>query len=144
MRIELNDAFFRWSSVDCAFSSCTNFTDVIALEPGLVWRPGFSGLEQGSTPSKLNGYARPLFSENANPRFSLVHRAESVLSPAHAFERLPLWLDAATGSQRVLVSGSLDGVSFSAWPRSDVVRVGRQHVILTDANDPGFVRIIRR
>lgn len=135
---EDNDTIFRWSPLSCTFSNCTNFEDLVALEPGYVWAP-HNFFEQPGAP-RVSGFARPNDSV-APARFSLFHAAEPVTTPAFAFERMPLWLSTG-GTRRVLVSVERGSITLSFWP-AGVLRVGRHHVVLTDP-DPAVVRVVRK
>ena len=128
--IEADDTLYRSSNTDCfsSSSSCTNFTGLVAIDQRAVW-------------STLNGFERP-FRTPPNPRFSLKRQPVSNGSPAHAFERIPLWLQVTSGDRRFLVSTDDGSVSYSAWPFSQVLNVGQHHVVLTDS--PGFVRVVKR
>ncbi|MDP1821673.1 MAG: hypothetical protein Q8L48_00440 [Archangium sp.] len=135
---EDNDTVYRWSPARCVFSSCTNFEDVVGLEPGYVWRTP-NTFEQPRGP-EVSGFVRPT-DEAAPARLVLFHAAEPVTTPAFAFERIPLWLSVG-GNKRVLVTVERDSARLSFWP-GGVLRVGRHHLVLTDP-DPGFVRVVRR
>ena len=71
------------------------------------------------------------------------HRPESPGFVTDSFERVPLWLAQNVGTRRLLVSGRDGGFELSAWPRTEVLRVGRHHLVLTDAQ-ADFVRVVRR
>jgi hypothetical protein len=138
--IEADRSVFRWSPGDCS-SGCVNLSDLIALEPGLVWR-GSSSFDEVPVGPKARGFARPT-TLDATPRFTLSQQPDPVSTPAWAFERIPLWLGASAGTSRVLVSVENDALVFTAWPPHDVLRVGRHHLVLADP-DLGFVRVVRR
>ena len=123
----------RWSLEDCAFSTCSNFDDLAAVDAQFVWRH--------SAARGLTGFARPTNLVDS-PRL-LAHTPEALSSPAAAFERLPLWLRTQSEDWKVLVTTTDAGLQFTGWPRSQVLRVGREHVLLTDG-DPGFVRVFRK
>lgn len=137
---EDNDVVFRWSQVDCSFNNCVNFTDLVAVEPGFVWRAVNAGFEPSPSQARVSGFTRPTTQSDSTPAVTLPYAVESANTPAFAFERMPLWLNVA-GPRRVLASKVDGGVSFTAWPRGEVLRVGRNHVVLVDA-DPGFVRVV--
>lgn len=139
--VEDGGSVFRSSSVECPFDVCVNLPDVVALDPGLVWR--LSQVFDGVSVAHLSGYTRPTTLLDSTPRFTLSHAVDPIAMPAYGFERLPLWLTPPTGgAQRVLVTVENEALLFSAWPRSQVLRVGRHHLVLADPN-PGFVRVIR-
>jgi hypothetical protein len=140
---EDDDTIFRWSNLDCSFTACVNLPDLVAVEPGLVWRraPDFVDLP---SPVVLNGFARPTTLAEATPQFTLHYPQESLATPAHPFERMPLWLNLEAGvGQRALVSMENGSLTLTVWPRGQVLRVGRHQLVLDDP-DPGFVRLIRR
>ena len=89
----------------------------------------------------ITGFARPTNLVDS-PRL-LAHTPEALSSPAAAFERLPLWLRTQSEDWKVLVTTTDAGLQFTGWPRSEVLRVGQEHVLLTDG-DPGFVRVFRK
>ena len=135
---EDDDTVFRWSQVDCGFG-CTNFPDLVAVEPGFVWRGG-DAFGQVPGGARVSGFVRPT-AQSDTLRFSLPHQPEPVSTPAFGFERIPLWL--GVSGKRVLVSVQNEALVFTAWPATGVLRVGRRHVVLTDpALD--FVRVARR
>lgn len=131
--VEDTSSLMRWSLEDCAFGTCANFTDLAALDAQFVWRH--------SPATGLVGFARP--SNLLDSPLALPHTPEALRSPLAAFERLPLWLRMQADDHQVLVWATDAGFQFTAWPRAEVLRVGREHVLLTDA-DPGFVRVVPR
>lgn len=134
---------FRWSAQPCFLNACINLPDVVGLEPGLVWR-GSPLFTAEPTATQTFGYARPTTAFESTPRFTLLQPIESVDAPAAGFERLPLWLEADAGlGQQVLASLDDGALHCTAWPRAEVLRVGRHHVLLSDS-EAGWVRIIRR
>ena len=137
---EADDTVYRWSQLDCSFTNCTNLPDLIALEPGLVWRTINNGFE---VPPKTSGFTRPTTQRESTPRFTLQQTAELPTTPLVPFERLPLWLNTNVSGKRVLISGQNGDLGLSAWPRSAVHRVGRNHLVLSDP-DLGFVRVVEK
>ncbi len=123
----------RWSLEDCAFGTCSNLGDLAALDAQFVWRH--------SPPGGLRGFARP--TNLVDSPLLLAHTPDALSSPLAAFERLPLWLRTQSEDWKVLVTATDAGFQFTGWPRSEVLRVGREHVLLTD-EDPGFVRVVRQ
>ena len=139
---EDDDTLFRWSDTDCSFTSCVNFVDLVAVEPGFVWRRLSGFAEAPQIP--INGFARPTTLQDATPQFTLTYPQESLATPAQSFERLPLWLNVDVGvGERVLVSVENGALVLTAWPRAQVLRVGRHQLVLDDP-DPGYVRLIHR
>lgn len=130
---EGSSALIRWSLEDCAFGTCVNVTDLAALDPEFVWR--------FQPASGLRGFERPSNLLDA-PR-ALPHTPQPLRSPAAAFERLPLWLRTQSEDHQVLVTATDAGFQFTAWRGSEVVRVGREYVLLTDP-DPAFVRVVEK
>jgi hypothetical protein len=143
---EDDDVIFRWSQVECAFNNCVNLPDVAGVEPGFVWRFTPNAFGEPQFLPRIEGFTRPTTVANSSPKITLAYDTEPIVSPSYGFERLPLWLgpkSVASGDRRVLLSMTDGGVSMSSWPRSEVLRVGRQHVVLSDST-PGFVRVFRR
>ena len=139
---EGNDVVYRWSQTSCSFDECVSVPDLVAVEPGHVWRTDTSFPE---LPSRTSwAFTRPL-TPDAVPQFTLHYPLESLATPAGAFERMPLWLNVDSGGagRRVLVSFEQGAPGFTAWPRREVLRVGRKHLLLDDP-DPGYVRVWRR
>jgi hypothetical protein len=133
-----NDVMFRWGPSECPLGNCVNLTNVVGIEPGFVWISstddfGQLGVE-GFTWAEV---------QLERPRVTLPHAAEFPASPGRGFERLPLWLRENASGEAVLVSVADGGVLLSAWPRAEVLRVGRNHVVLKDS-DPSFVRVIQK
>lgn len=135
---EDDDLPFLWSDQSC-FSGCISLPDVVGLEPGFVWRSPNPRFELAP---RLSGYARPTTESQSAPRFTLQYAAQTLEAPGAAFERLPLWLRSTVETKQLLVSTSQGSLSFSAWPRAEVLRVGRHHVLLTDP-EPGMLRVVR-
>ncbi|MDP3154727.1 MAG: hypothetical protein Q8N23_18760 [Archangium sp.] len=140
--VEPGDELFRWSEGPCFDSfNCSNaFSDLVAVEPGLVWRAelAFDGLA-----SRVTASARPTSPAASTFVMTLTHRPEAPRFVTESFERVPLWLEQGVGNRRLLVTARDGGFELSAWPRSEVLRVGRHHLVLTDAQ-ADFVRVIRR
>lgn len=142
---EDNDVMFRWSQVDCSFNNCVNLPDLAGVEPGFVWRSPQRSFEPQVAP-RVEGFTRPTTLADSTPAITLAYDVESMATPAYGFERLPLWLgmrSAGMSDRRVLISRTDGGFSMSSWPRAEVLRVGREHVVLSDPN-PGFVRVFRK
>ncbi len=132
---------WRWSLSSCSIGVCRAVSDLVALEPGFVWR---ALKPQGSLFGKrLHAFTRPMDDLEGNPRFSLDYLAEETASPEVPFERMPLWVEPGVGAMKVLVSISGPDLELTAWPRAEVVRVGRHHVVLAD-RDALTVRVVRR
>ena len=140
--VEPSDELFRWNEDLCLSSfNCGNFfTDLVAVEPGLVWR---SELVFDGSASRSTGFTRPTLPSNVVSAMTVPHRPESPGFVTDSFERVPLWLAQNVGTRRLLVSGRDGGFELSAWPRTEVLRVGRHHLVLTDAQ-ADFVRVVRR
>ena len=122
----------------CGTSPCDRLEDLLALDPGAAWR-------RAQFQSATDGYARPLqvMMPTLSPRYT-VSLSEGVSWPTSGFERVPLWLaQPAPDGRRVLVSADRGSLDFTAWPRDQVLRVGRQHVLLKDLA-PTSLRIVRR
>lgn len=123
----------RWSLEECPLGACSNITDLAAVDADFVWRyspsPGLTGVGR-------------FFDLGAAP-LKLAHTPDAVSSPRAAFERLPLWLRTQSDDWRVLVSATGAGFKLTSWPRHRVLRVGREHVLLTD-EDPRFVGVVRK
>lgn len=142
---EDNDVVFRWSQVECSFNNCVNVPDLTGVEPGFMWRGPQRPFEPQVVPL-VQGFSRPITLGNSSPKISLGYDTETPVTPAYGFERLPLWLgprSATSSERRVLVSMSGGVLTLSSWPRAEVLRVGRQHLVLSDP-DPGFVRVFRK
>ncbi len=138
-----DDLAYRWSYSTCDPGVCVAVLDLVALEPGFVWRSSRFPNDPLMR-VRLSAFARPLGEDAGLPRFSLDYPAEQTVTPDSPFERLPLWLKQSVGNLKVMVSVSKDGgLELSAWPRSEVLQVGRHHVVLSD-EEPGFVRVIQR
>ena len=136
--IETDDTLYRASNSECFSTPCTNLPDLVGLEPGLVWR----SLSTFDFNAPMKAFERPLRTP-PNARMSL-NRAPwlSLRFPAHAFERIPLWLALGADDRNFLVSTESGAASYSAWPFSQVLQVGSRHVVLTDS--PGFVRVVKK
>ena len=136
--IEPDDTLYRASSSDCFSTPCTNLPDLVGLEPGLVWRT-INGFDFNSA---MKAFERPLRTP-PHARLSL-NRAPWMGRgfPAHAFERIPLWLSLGVDDRHFLVSTEPGAASYSAWPFSEVLQVGSRHLVLTDS--PGFVRVVKK
>lgn len=136
--VEDDDTVCRWGDPACLVPGCVSAPDIVAMDPGLVWR-GLPGAPQAS-----GGFARPVRDLEAPARFTLWSPRLSVASPATGFERIPLWLspEGESGHQ-VLVSTQAGTLTFTAWPRGQVLRVGRRQVLLGD-DAPDFIRIVGR
>ena len=137
--VEDGGSLFRWSTSQCPLDVCVNLADVVALEPGYVWRAS----QSFESFSLTSGFVRPTTEFNATPRFTLLYPTAPVATPGYGFERLPLWLALTPATQRVLVTVENEELRYSAWPRAEVLRVGRHHLVLTDPN-LAFVRVVRR
>ena len=122
----------RWSLEECPFP-CSNIEDLAAVDAQFVWRH--------SPATGLTGVSRTARFDD--PPLQLAHSPEALSSPPAAFERLPLWLRTQSDDRSVLVSATDAGLQFTGWRRSEVLRVGRDHVLLTD-EVPGFVRVVRK
>lgn len=143
---EDDDVMFRWSQVECSFNNCVNLTDLAGVEPGFVWRAEPRPFGEPQLAPRIQGFTRPTTLASSTPKITLSYDTEPMATPAYGFERLPLWLGArsvSTNDRRVLVSMTDGGLSMSSWPRSEVLRVGRHHLVLLDS-DPGFVRVFRK
>ena len=143
---EPNEAIFRWSPSECFFGNCTNFPDVVGLDPGFVWRAVSFAFIDGPPAADVGVYPRSTAARDGGfdvPRFSLDYAVAALATPAFGFERLPVWLSVTPNQRRVLVSVEEDALSLTAWPQSGVLRVGRHHLVLTDP-DLGFVRVVRK
>lgn len=138
---EEDEVPWRWSLSPCATGVCRAVDDLAALEPGFVWRAMTADNQFGKV--RLNAFARPMGDLEGNPLFSLDFPAEEAASPEAPFERLPLWLEPGLGPMKVLVSVSGSDLELTAWPRAEVLRVGRQHVVLAD-RDALTVRVVKR
>ncbi|MDP3154725.1 MAG: hypothetical protein Q8N23_18750 [Archangium sp.] len=127
-----NGSVTRWSLEECPFP-CSNIEDLAAVDAQFVWRHSpLTGLTGASRTTSFQ-----------EPPLQLAHTPEALSSPPAAFERLPLWLRTQSDDRSVLVSVTDAGLHFTGWRRSEVLRVGREHVLLTDEG-PGFVRVVRK
>lgn len=135
--VEASDELFRWGGDACfgGFNCNNAFVDLVAVEPGLVWR---SELQ-----FEVTAFKRPTTPSASTSVMTVSHRPESPGLVTESFERVPLWLEQNVGSRRLLISARDGGLELTAWPRSEVLRVGRQHLVLTEAQAQ-FVRVIRR
>ncbi len=144
---EDNEVMFRWSQSDCSFNNCVNLSDLAGVEPGFVWRAEPRPFGEPQIAPKVRGFTRPTTLSDSTPKITLQYDTETMTTPTYGFERLPLWLGAKSSTtdspRRVLISMTDAGISMSSWPRSEVLRVGRQHLVLMDP-DPGFVRVYRK
>jgi hypothetical protein len=139
--VEDDGTIFRWSDTDC--SGCVNLPDLVGVEPGFVWRRS-TQLPEPPASFLISGYARPTSLVDATPQFTLNYPHESLATPARSFERLPLWLNVEVGNgERAVVSVENGALALTAWPRAQVLRVGRHQLVLDDP-DPSYVRLIRR
>lgn len=132
---------WRWSRSSCSAGACFEMKNLVALEAGHVWHNAPRENVFGLGP--LRALARPLSEPPANPRFGLEYEPEALVSPEAPFEQLPLWLEPGPGAQKVLVSITDADLVLTAWPRAEVLRVGRHHVVLAD-RDPLTVRVSKR
>lgn len=139
---EADDVPYRWSSSLCGIGSCVDVAHLVALEPGFVWVDD-PPMNDPFGKGPLQAFARPIGALQGNPSFGLEYEPEALITPDAPFERLPLWLAAGVGRQKVLVSISDGGLELTAWPRADVLRVGRNHVVLSDG-ETGMVRVVKR
>ena len=141
--VEDDDSVYRWSNTFCSFNNCTNLEEVVGLEPGIVWRNVLPS--NGAGELRVAGFSRPT-SSVAAAALNLRFRASTLVSPGTGFERLPLWLNVSPGNtadRQLLVSKGDGGIIMTAWPRAEVIRVGRNHVVLGDP-EPSFVQVVRK
>ncbi len=140
--VEPGDELFRWSPDACnsSFNCSHAFLDLVAVEPGLVWR---SELLFDGRASRISAAVRPTSPSASTFVMTVPHRPEAFGFVTESFERVPLWLEQGVGNRRLLVTARDGGFELSAWPRAEVLRVGRHHLVLTDAQ-ADFVRVIRR
>lgn len=113
------DDFVLFTETPCQFLGCFG---LLGLEPSVLWTSGFNG-------AQLSGTKRPVQVEGT-PDISLNYKFEFPIAPQRGFERVPLWLESSEPGLSVLVNADRPSLGLTIWRRSQVLRVGKDFVVL--------------
>jgi hypothetical protein len=119
----------------CSFTGCASLR---GLEPGMRWT-------NDRVLAAIAGHKRPLDHEQMTADVVMQFNTALLPSPEGGFERLPLWLQLSqTSSVSVLVNSDRPQLGLTAWKRSEVLRVGKSFVVLSDPSGGDDLRITPR
>jgi hypothetical protein len=105
------------------------------LEPGIRWYSSVNGGVDGLKLGREEGFG---------PDATIPYTAEPVQPPQRGFERVPLWLTLPGTPLSVLVNADRPSFGFTAWNRLDVLRVGKEFVVLRKASPASDVLVTPR
>ncbi len=123
-----------FTEMACTFDPCFGLR---GLEPGMWWKNSFSG-------QFIEGVERPVNQDRMGPDVTITRAAEFVQPPQRGFERIPLWLAMPGGRLSALVNADRPSLGLTMWNRADVIRVGKQFVLLRDPSQSNVVLVTPR